>query len=178
MPTVEQRSAHADRPQVPSLRCSRRWEPAWESSSARAATSLGSVVPMTKPRHWPLSGSEAMPLNVLGMARRLWQNSASACVELLSIKPEARHTILCMLTVAEAADRVAKDPETVRRWIRSGRLRARRVGIRHAISDQDLLAVEDKLFPMAKLPDEWKLSDDGSPAPNWVAALHRSRRDH
>lgn len=95
-----------------------------------------------------------------------------------SIRSEARRTILYMLTVAEAADRVGKDPETVRRWIRSGRLRARRVGRRHAISDQDLRAVEDELFPMAELPDDWKIGDDGSPAPNWVAALHRSRRDH
>jgi excisionase family DNA binding protein len=94
------------------------------------------------------------------------------------IRSEARRTILYMLTVAEAADRVGKDPETVRRWIRSGRLRARRVGRRHAISDQDLRVVEDELFPMAELPDEWKIGDDGSPAPNWVAALHRSRRDH
>jgi hypothetical protein len=31
---------------------------------------------------------------------------------------------------------------------------------------------------MAELPDEWKLGDHGSPAPNWVAALHRSRREH
>lgn len=31
---------------------------------------------------------------------------------------------------------------------------------------------------MAELPDEWKTGDDGSPAPNWVAALHRSRSGH
>jgi len=31
---------------------------------------------------------------------------------------------------------------------------------------------------MAELPDEWKIGDDGSPAPNWVAMLHRSRRNH
>jgi excisionase family DNA binding protein len=86
--------------------------------------------------------------------------------------------MLCILTVAEAADRVGKDPETVRRWIRSGRLHARRVGRRHAIADHDLRTVEDELFPMAELPDEWKLGDDGSLAQNWVAALHRSRRDH
>jgi excisionase family DNA binding protein len=109
------------------------------------------------------------------MARQPLQNSASTFV---SIRSEARPTILFMLTVAEAADRVGKDAETVRRWIRSGRLHARRVGRRHAISDQDLRAVEDELFPMAELPDEWKVGDDGSPAPNWVAALHRSRRDH
>ncbi len=66
----------------------------------------------------------------------------------------------------------------MRRWIRSGRLRARRVGRRHAINDHDLRTVEDELFPMAELPDEWKFDDDGSRALNWVAALHRSRRDH
>jgi DNA-binding transcriptional regulator YiaG len=48
----------------------------------------------------------------------------------------------------------------------------------HTISDQDLRTVEDELYPMAELPDVWKVGDDGSPAPNWVAALHRSRRDH
>src|SRR6185437_15801174 len=57
----------------------------------------------------------------------------------------------------------------LRRWIRSGRLRERRVGRRHAISDQDLRTVEDELYPMAELPDVWKVGDDGSPAPNWVA---------
>lgn len=96
----------------------------------------------------------------------------------MSIDPKRLVPSLYMLTVAEAADRVGKDPETVRRWIRSGRLRAKRVGHRHAISDLDLRAVEDELFPMAELPDDWKIGDDGSPAPNWVAALHRSRRDH
>ncbi len=28
---------------------------------------------------------------------------------------------------------------------------------------------------MAELPEEWRIGDDGSPAPNWVAALHRAR---
>jgi hypothetical protein len=42
----------------------------------------------------------------------------------------------------------------------------------------DLRAIEDELYPMAELPEEWKVSDDGSPAPNWVAALHRSRSGH
>jgi excisionase family DNA binding protein len=54
--------------------------------------------------------------------------------------------------VAEAADRVGKDPETVRRWIRSGRLRAKRIGKRHAISDHDLRAVEDELFRWPSCP--------------------------
>lgn len=83
-----------------------------------------------------------------------------------------------MLTVAQAADRVGRDPETIRRWIRSGRLQARRVGQHHEIEDQDLRQIEDELFPMAELPEEWRIGDDGSPAPNWVAALHRSRSGH
>lgn len=91
---------------------------------------------------------------------------------------EMRTIRYMMLTVADAADRLGEDRETVRHWIRSGRLSAQRVGKRLAIEDRDLRAIEDELFPMAKLPDEWKLGDDGSPAPNWVAALRRSRREH
>jgi excisionase family DNA binding protein len=83
-----------------------------------------------------------------------------------------------MLSVAEAAEKIGRNPETVRRWIRSGRLPARRVGRYHEIEAHDLRRIEDELFPMAELPDEWKVGDDGSPAPNWVAALHRSRTGH
>ena len=87
-------------------------------------------------------------------------------------------TILEVLSVAEAAEKIGRNPETVRRWIRSGRLPARRVGRHHEIEAGDLRRIEDELFPMAELPDEWKVGDDGSPAPNWVAALHRSRSGH
>lgn len=83
-----------------------------------------------------------------------------------------------VLSVAEAADRLGRNPETVRRWIRSGRLPARRVGARHAIDDRDLRVIEDELHPMSELPEEWRVGDDGTLAPNWVAALHRSRSGH
>lgn len=43
-----------------------------------------------------------------------------------------------MLTVPEAARRVGRDPETVRRWIRSGRLRSQKVGTQHLIDEADL----------------------------------------
>ena len=86
--------------------------------------------------------------------------------------------MLWMLSVAEAAEKIGRNPETVRRWIRSGRLPARPVGRYHEIEAHDLRRIEDELFPMAELPDEWKVGDDGSPAPNWVAALHRSRSGH
>ena len=89
---------------------------------------------------------------------------------------DVSHTVRYMLTVSEAASRLGQDRETIRRWIRSGRLQARNVAGRYAVELRALCAVEDELFPMAELPDEWKLGDDGSPALNWVAALHRSRR--
>ena len=44
-----------------------------------------------------------------------------------------------MLTVAEAARRAGKNPETIRRWIREGRLRARKVGSQHVIEPDDLV---------------------------------------
>jgi hypothetical protein len=55
--------------------------PAWKSSSAGTAKSPRSAVPIPKSRQWPLNESEAALFNVLRMARRLWQNSASACVK-------------------------------------------------------------------------------------------------
>lgn len=83
-----------------------------------------------------------------------------------------------MLTVAQAADRIGRSPETVRRWIRSGRLRASRVGTRHAIEPREIERIENEIHPMSDLPDDWKVGDDGEPALNWVAAIHRSRSAH
>lgn len=82
---------------------------------------------------------------------------------------------LLMLTVPEAARRVGRNPETVRRWIRSGRLRARKIGTQHVIEERDLDAVVDEAH-MLPLPERWRVSESGQPAPNWVRALHRSRQ--
>ena len=49
-----------------------------------------------------------------------------------------------MLTVPEAAKRTGRNPETVRRWIREGKLRARKVGTQHVIEEQDLEAIEHR----------------------------------
>jgi excisionase family DNA binding protein len=43
-----------------------------------------------------------------------------------------------VLTVPEAARRTKRDPETVRRWIRSGRLRATKIGTQHLIDEEEL----------------------------------------
>ena len=80
-----------------------------------------------------------------------------------------------MLTVSEAAERTGRSPETVRRWIRQGRLPAERVGSRHAIRAEDLAQIVDELYPMAELPADWRLGKDRSAAPNWVAGLYLSR---
>ena len=81
-----------------------------------------------------------------------------------------------MLTVPQAARRVGKDPETVRRWIRSGRLRARKVGTQHIIEEADLAPLfEDETLP---LPAEWGKTATGEPMPNVVRALRLSRAGH
>ncbi len=78
-----------------------------------------------------------------------------------------------MLTVPEAARRTGKDPETIRRWIRSGRLKAGRVGTQHVIDERDLEHVleGDEL----EVPEVWRRMPDGRPVPNVVRAIRLSR---
>ena len=81
-----------------------------------------------------------------------------------------------MLTVPEAARRAGKDPETVRRWIRSGRLRAIKVGTQHVIEEADLEPlIKSNTLP---LPREWGTTKTGEPMPNVVRALRLSRAGH
>ncbi len=82
-----------------------------------------------------------------------------------------------MLTVPEAARRAGRDPETIRRWIRLGRLRARKVGTQHVIEEDDLSAVLDDA-EMVPLPERWRLTASGRPMPNVVDAIRRSRPGH
>jgi len=77
-----------------------------------------------------------------------------------------------LLTVPEAAKRVGRSPETVRRWIRSGRLPARKVGTQHVI---DELELEETMSEQLPLPAEWRLTEDGDPMPNIVAVIRESR---
>ena len=82
-----------------------------------------------------------------------------------------------MLTVPEAARRAGRDPETIRRWIRLGRLRARKVGTQYVIEEDDLVAVLDD-SEMLPLPERLRATASGQPMPNVVAAIRRSRRGH
>jgi excisionase family DNA binding protein len=83
-----------------------------------------------------------------------------------------------MITVPEAARRVGKDPETIRRWIRAGRLAARKVGTQHVIEEEELDALlEDEELPAP--PDwGWDRLPDGRPMPNIVAIIRRQRAGH
>lgn len=83
-----------------------------------------------------------------------------------------------MLTVPEAAKRAGRDPETIRRWIRGGRLRARKVGTQHVIDEDDLEILLGARGEMLPVPERWRRSGSGRPLPNVVAAIRRSRRDH
>lgn len=78
-----------------------------------------------------------------------------------------------MITVPEAARRLRKNPETIRRWIREGRLRSRRVGTQHMLEEGDLASFEgDRPLP---LPPAWRRTATGEPMPDVVAALRASR---
>ncbi|TAK58310.1 MAG: DNA-binding protein [Dehalococcoidia bacterium] len=83
-----------------------------------------------------------------------------------------------MITVPEAARRAGRNPETIRRWIREGKLASTKVGTQHTIEDADLEAILDAESEMLPLPPEWKKTFWGVPMPNVVAATRRSREGH
>ena len=79
-----------------------------------------------------------------------------------------------MLTVPEAARRVGKNPETIRRWIRGGRLRSQRVGTQHLIDEADLDAVTAVHEPLPRprlLAKTWS----GRDMPDAVALVRELR---
>ena len=82
-----------------------------------------------------------------------------------------------MLTVPEAARRSGRNPETIRRWIREGRLRARKVGTQHIIEEDDLAGIigEDHL----PLPKWWpRQTPSGVTIPDAVAIIRQQRSEH
>jgi excisionase family DNA binding protein len=83
-----------------------------------------------------------------------------------------------MITVPEAAKRAGRDPETIRRWIRTGRLTATKVGTQHVIEEGDLDALlDDEQLPV---PASWGWDrlPDGRPMPSVVAVIRRQRAGH
>lgn len=82
-----------------------------------------------------------------------------------------------MLTVPQAARQVGREPETVRRWIRSGKLPAKKVGGRYFVDEMEIEALSDE-SDMLPLPIEWKFMDDGTPQPDRVKLVRRARQAH
>jgi len=79
-----------------------------------------------------------------------------------------------MLTVPEAARRTMRDPETVRRWIRSGRLKATRIGTQHMIEEDDLARLT-QMKAALPLPSGWRRTATHGQMPDVLAAVRSSR---
>lgn len=79
-----------------------------------------------------------------------------------------------MLTVPEAARRVGRDPETVRRWIRSGRLRSQKVGTQHLIEEADLDIIVGRAAG-AKRPKWLRKTHTGQAMPDSVGLIRELR---
>ncbi len=83
-----------------------------------------------------------------------------------------------MLTVPEAAKRTGRNPETIRRWIREGKLAARKVGTQHVIEEEDLDEVLGRSQGSVPLPPDWQTTFWGGPMPDFVSILRRQRSEH
>ena len=81
-----------------------------------------------------------------------------------------------MLSVPEAAARTGRSPETIRRWIRSGRLPARKIGTQHFVEAPDLDEAAGSLT--LPLPDVWRTMRDGRAQLDWVKLVRESRAGH
>jgi excisionase family DNA binding protein len=81
-----------------------------------------------------------------------------------------------MITVPEAARRTGRNPETIRRWIREGKLPSQKVGTQHLIDEADLdAATASEYLP---LPDSLRVTATGEPLPDILELLRLSRSRH
>ena len=82
-----------------------------------------------------------------------------------------------MITVPEVARRLRRNPETVRRWIREGKLRSTKVGTQYLVGEDDLA----QLAPSDVLPAPtgwWTKTHTGEPMPDFMSVLRRQRVEH
>jgi excisionase family DNA binding protein len=83
-----------------------------------------------------------------------------------------------LITVPEAAQRAHRNPETIRRWIREGKLRSTKVGTQHVVEEADLQAFLDASSDRLPVPAAWARTFWGGPMPDVVGAVRRSRSEH
>jgi excisionase family DNA binding protein len=81
-----------------------------------------------------------------------------------------------MLTVPQAARRLGRNPETVRRWIREGKLHASKVGTQHVIDERDIELLD--LGSTVPAPPWWGETITGEPMPDWVDVIRQQRAEH
>jgi excisionase family DNA binding protein len=79
------------------------------------------------------------------------------------------------ITVPEAARQAGRNAETIRRWIRTGRLRSEKVGTQHLVEIDDVLSLANE-EPL-DLPDHWTKAD-GKPMPPWERLVRDARESH
>ncbi len=79
------------------------------------------------------------------------------------------------MTVPDAARFANRNPETIRRWIREGKLRSRRVGTQHLVEAEEVAAMLPT--PPLDLPAHWDSSDTG-PMPPWEQLVRDARGSH
>jgi excisionase family DNA binding protein len=82
------------------------------------------------------------------------------------------------LTVPEAARRTGRNPETIRRWIRAGKLPSRKVGTQHVIEERDLDAAISREAECLPLPAAWQRTFWGGPMPDFLAIIRAQREEH
>jgi excisionase family DNA binding protein len=82
------------------------------------------------------------------------------------------------LTVPEAARRTGRNPETIRRWIRAGKLPSRKIGTQHLIEEDDLAAAIEPNADRLPLPPSWQRTFWGGPMPDFLAIIRAQREEH
>lgn len=82
------------------------------------------------------------------------------------------------LTVPEAARRIGRNPETVRRWIREGKLRSTKVGTQYVVDAGDLADLISVASTTTPLPPQWRRTFWGDPMPDFVSIIRRQREEH
>lgn len=83
-----------------------------------------------------------------------------------------------MLTVPEAARRAGRNPETIRRWIREGKLPARKIGTQHVLEEADLEEMMRTSSGSVPMPAHWEKAFWDGPMPDWASIVRHQRNEH